>query len=497
MQRVLIFVVAYNAESTLRQVIQRIPREIFDRYDTEILVIDDASADNTFAVGHELIDPYANYTLTVLKNPLNLGYGGNQKLGYQYAIREGFDYVILLHGDGQYAPEEMPRLLDHLVEHDCDAVFGSRMLHPREALKGGMPRYKYVGNRILTWIQNRLTGLKLSEWHSGFRLYAVDALRKIPFDRNSNDFDFDTQVILQLQLAKCRIDELAVPTFYGDEICHVNGIKYAWQVVYATFLSSLSKLGIFHDSRYETSNGESPYHAKFGYESSHQMALDAVREGERLLVLGCGPSETVAPFAKRAASLFLVDLYISQDLREISDQVLQADLNHLREEQLGDTSFDCVLLLDVIEHLDNPEEFLARLRRFRQLKNARFILTTPNVVFLPVRLMFALGQFNYGTRGILDKTHTRLFTYGSFRRLMLQQEYEVIRRRGIPAPFPLAIGKGWLSSLLLRLNRWGIFLFPRMFAYQIYCEAKPKPSVEQLLSETEVHSDELRELVTA
>lgn len=497
MQRVLIFVVAYNAESTLRQVIHRIPHQIFDRYETEILVIDDASIDDTFAICNELIDPYSNVSLTVLKNPLNQGYGGNQKLGYQYAIREGFDYVILLHGDGQYAPEEMPRLLDHLVENDCHAVFGSRMLQPREALKGGMPRYKYVGNRILTWIQNRLTGLKLSEWHSGYRLYSVEALRKLPFDRNSNDFDFDTQIILQLQLARCRIDELAVPTFYGDEICHVNGIKYAFQVVHATYLSCLSKLGIFHDSKYETSTGESPYVAKFGYESSHQLALDAVRDGERLLILGCGPEETVAPFANRAESLFLVDLNISEKLREISDEVLQADLNQLSEEQLGETSFDCVFILDVIEHLDNPEEFLARLRRFKQLKDARFILTTPNVVFLPVRMMFALGQFNYGTRGILDKTHTRLFTYGSFRRLMIQQEYEVIQRRGIPAPFPLAIGHGWLSSVLLRLNGWGIFLFPRMFAYQIFCEAKPKPSVEQLLSETENHSEQLRELVSA
>ena len=495
MPRVLIFVVAYNAESTLQAVVRRIPRWMFEEFDTEVLVIDDGSTDSTFEVGIQISEPFPGVPLKVLKNPTNLGYGGNQKLGYRYAIRERFDYVVLLHGDGQYAPEEMPRLLHAAIDGKADAVFGSRMLNSGEALKGGMPLYKYVGNRILTTFQNRVTGLNLSEWHSGYRLYSVAALKKIAFERNSNDFDFDTEIILQLRMAGCSIQEVAIPTYYGDEICHVNGIRYALQVVHATVMAGLSRLGIFHDEKYATQG--SPYRSKFGYASSHQMALDAVQPGERLLILGCGPVETVAPFAEIADDTLLVDLEITGQHLLLSRNVLQADLNAIGEDDLGDQPFDTVLLLDVIEHLRDPAAFLSTLRKCRQLRNARFIVTTPNVVFAPIRVMFALGQFNYGPRGILDKTHTRLFTWGSLRRMVRQEGFDISAFRGIPGPFPLAFEHGWVSSLLLKLNSLAIALMPRTFSYQLFCEITPQATVENLLEAAETHSLELCELMTA
>jgi glycosyltransferase involved in cell wall biosynthesis len=124
----------------------------------------------------------------VLYNPVNQGYGGNQKIGYHYAIENGFDFVALLHGDGQYAPEMLGALTEPLRQGEADAVFGSRMLVRGDALKGGMPLYKFLGNRILTSVQNRLLGTKLSEFHSGYRVYRVSAIKALPFDRNSNVF---------------------------------------------------------------------------------------------------------------------------------------------------------------------------------------------------------------------------------------------------------------------------------------------------------------------
>jgi glycosyltransferase involved in cell wall biosynthesis len=120
------------------------------------------------------------FKVSVLYNPVNQGYGGNQKTGYHYAIEKDFDFVALLHGDGQYAPEVLGQLVEPLRRGEVDAVFGSRMLVPRDALKGGMPPYKYIGNRILTAVQNKLLGTRLSEFHSGYRVYAVSALRAIP-----------------------------------------------------------------------------------------------------------------------------------------------------------------------------------------------------------------------------------------------------------------------------------------------------------------------------
>src|SRR6516164_9678860 len=168
--KVLVFIVAYNAEKTIDDVIRRIPPALAAAYDIEILIIDDASHDSTFERSHYLSKaPELPFPVNALFNPVNQGYGGNQKLGYHYAIENGFDFVALLHGDGQYAPERLSGLLEPLRHGEADAVFGSRMLTPTKALKGGMPLYKFIGNRILTWFENKLLRSSLSEFHSGYR----------------------------------------------------------------------------------------------------------------------------------------------------------------------------------------------------------------------------------------------------------------------------------------------------------------------------------------
>jgi glycosyltransferase involved in cell wall biosynthesis len=229
-----IFIIAYNAVNHLSSTINRIPSELYDSV-SEIFVIDDCSKDNTYmaALGYKHTNNVEK--LTVHRNEINQGYGGNQKVGYQYAIDRGLDIVALVHGDGQYAPEALPMLLEPLIKGEADMVFGSRMSEPGRALKGGMPLYKYFGNRILTYIQNKLSGLNLSEYHSGYRLYSVAALKQIPFQSFTNTWHFDTQIILALAERNMRIKELPIPTYYGDEICHVNGIPYAARCLVTTW----------------------------------------------------------------------------------------------------------------------------------------------------------------------------------------------------------------------------------------------------------------------
>lgn len=226
MTRIGILVVAYNAESTLRSVLQRIPPEIMDKV-AEIFVFDDASHDRTYEVGLEYQQRTADDKLHIYRNPVNLMYGGNQQRGYQYAIERGLDIVVLLHGDGQYAPEVMQQLLTPLETGQADMVMGSRMLVPGAALKGNMPLYKFLGNKILTWLENTLIGTRLSEFHSGYRAYSVAALKTVPLDRLTTNWHFDTQIIVEFVKRGYRIQEVAIPTYYGDEICHVNGIPYA------------------------------------------------------------------------------------------------------------------------------------------------------------------------------------------------------------------------------------------------------------------------------
>jgi len=224
--RIGIFIINYNAVSHLIGTLKRIPEEVYDKVE-EIFVIDDCSTDNSYyaALGYKLENDIQK--LTVHRNKQNQGYGGNQKVGYRYAIDRGFDIVALVHGDGQYAPEELPRLLEPVERGEADMVFGSRMLDGFGALKGGMPLYKFAGNKILTWIQNRLSGLRLSEYHSGYRIYATEALRNIPFGSFTDNWHFDTQIILAMAERNHRIVERRIPTYYGDEISHVNGIPYA------------------------------------------------------------------------------------------------------------------------------------------------------------------------------------------------------------------------------------------------------------------------------
>src|ERR1039458_8688729 len=350
--RVLIFVVAYNAERTIQSVIQRIP-ESLAQYHTEILIIDDSSKDQTFRQAREM--GYSRFPMTVLFNPVNQGYGGNQKIGFHYAIEKGFDIVALVHGDGQYAPERLPDLLQPLLSGEADAVFGSRMTGRGDALRGGMPLYKYVGNKILTNIQNRLLHSNLSEFHSGYRLYSVEALKKLPFGRNTNDFHFDTEIIIQLLRARMRIRELPIPTYYGDEICHVNGLKYAWDVVKSTLLSRAQDLGIFYQRNFDVSAAGMNllYQSKWGFESPHTLALARVKPGSKVVDVGCASGYMARALKDRNCEVTGIDQF-PPFAESGLEQFVQGDLDNCGF-PLDAGAFQYILLLDVIEHLRSPE----------------------------------------------------------------------------------------------------------------------------------------------
>jgi len=233
-----ILIVAYNAQDTLEKVLDRIPSDFVKQIDA-ILVCDDASTDDTHKVGLSY-QSKSQLPLTIVRHEINLGYGGNQKTGYQWALEKNLDLVVLLHGDGQYAPEYLPQMVEPIVSGRAEVVFGSRMITQGGARQGGMPLYKFVGNKILTTLQNRLAKVSLTEWHSGYRAYSVASLRKVNFLKNSDYFDFDSQIILQMIGARQRIVEIEIPTFYGDEISRVNGIKYGIKILIHTLKFRLS-----------------------------------------------------------------------------------------------------------------------------------------------------------------------------------------------------------------------------------------------------------------
>jgi glycosyltransferase involved in cell wall biosynthesis len=479
--RLLVFVIAYQAEQTLAAVLERVPPQIFRDYECEVLVVDDASADRTFEIGQDYREQHPEVPLTVLRNEYNQGYGGNQKVGYAYAAQEGFDFVAMIHGDGQYAPEDLPRLLEPLRTGAADAVFGSRMLKRREALRGGMPLYKYFGNRILTTLQNAMLGSRLSEFHSGYRIYSVKTLQSLPYRLNTNDFHFDTEIIVQLLNAGKRIVELPIPTYYGNEICRVNGLRYAKDVLLATLKNVFHRSGVLYQRRYDTSpHDNSHYGLKLGYSSSHTFAIDAVPPGASVIDLGAGPGGVARELVRKGCEVAVVDrLPAAQagDVRALVqdlDEPLRFDVRPYRY----------ILLLDVLEHLRDPEVFLERLRAQFDHGPRTVIITTPNVAFIVQRFGLFFGQFNYGKAGILDHTHTRLFTFRGVKHLLRDCGFRVKRFTGVPAPFPKAIGDGPLARVALAVNQALIRVSKTLFAYQICVEAEATPDVDFVLQET-------------
>jgi glycosyltransferase involved in cell wall biosynthesis len=493
-KRLLIFIVAYNAQTTIEKVLGRIPHTL--RGDNvEVLIIDDSSKDDTFRNGLRFQQRNAAFKITVLRTPENQGYGGNQKLGYRYAIDNGFDIVALVHGDGQYAPEKLPELVAPLVNNEADAVFGSRMIDKKAARRGGMPAYKWIGNQILTAFQNRMLETALSEFHSGYRLYSTAALAQIPFEKNTNDFHFDTEIIVQLVMKKLRIAELPIPTYYGDEICHVNGMKYAWNVFKTMLRARFHEMNLLFDRKFDVLPPEENYDLKLGYASSHTAAIDAARPGNSVLDIGCGQGYVARELAEKGCQVTGMDQYIP------AASPATAGIDFIRwnldrpEFPVNVSGFAQIMMLDIIEHLKEPEKFMDELRFAALCKRPEVVITTANIGFFVTRLMLFFGQFNYGRKGILDATHTRLFTFRSLKALLEQSGYNILEVRGIPAPFPKAIGNNVISRFFLRANQALIRISKGVFSYQIFVRAVAKPTVNNLLSETIESSDRLRDSV--
>jgi 2-polyprenyl-3-methyl-5-hydroxy-6-metoxy-1,4-benzoquinol methylase len=306
-------------------------------------------------------------------------------------------------------------------------------------------------------------------------------LAKVPFTLDANDFHFDSEIIIQFLNAGLRIKELPIPTYYGDEICYVNGMKYAKDVVHVTMENVAHRMGVLYQRRFDVTGGERTYYPlKSGYRSSHTMAIDAVPANSSVIDLGAGPGGVAKALIDKGCEVAVVDrhpLEIPADSGKL--HVFQQDLDD--PPAFDVTPYQHILLLDVIEHLRNPELFLQRLRHQFTHEKKTFIATTPNVAFLPERLMLLVGQFNYGKTGILDLTHTRLFTFRSLNRLLLDHGFRIKAIRGVPAPFPMAFGDGPLARAAVAVNEALIKVSKTLFAYQIYVEAETTPDADFVL----------------
>ena len=249
-KRICVVMPAYNAGKTLRRTVEEIDRSIAD----DIILVDDASRDDTVQVAREL-------RLHFLVHPRNRGYGGNQKTCYTEALARGADIVVMLHPDYQYSPRLLPAMAGMVASGHFDAVLGSRILGVG-ALKGGMPLWKYVANRLLTFTENLLLGYKLAEYHTGYRAFSRRLLETLPLEENSDDFVFDNQMLAQAIWFGFQVGEISCPARYFEEASSINfrrSVKYGLGVVGTAVEFRLSRLGLLRSPRFAETGRKLPH----------------------------------------------------------------------------------------------------------------------------------------------------------------------------------------------------------------------------------------------
>lgn len=444
--RIGIIVVAYNAASTLAKVLDRIPAAFIPKI-ADVVICDNASEDHTYLVGlgYKQVKG-TTLPLTVIRNDSNRGYGGNQKVGYQWAIDHDIDIVVLLHADGQYAPEFLDQIVAPLERGEADAVFGSRMMTPGGARRGRMPLYKVIGNKTLTAFENRVAGAELSEWHSGYRAYRVDALRRIPFQANSDEYNFDTEIILQLLEAGMRIHEIPIPTYYGEEISYVNGTRYAKDIVLDVLRYRAYKAGLGSGrSTFAQASGS----VAQGPGSARDRAvrwLDAARPG-RTLVVGRPSDELVARVAA------------------VSGEVDVVGTDDLAEQPTGASHYDRILIPDSLAGADDPVAVM-RAAAERLTESGSIVVTVANFGHWHPRARAVTGRFAYDDSGAFAVSQPRLFTDRMLIDLAAEAGLAVRRRERIGRPDP----DGRRAPITSALRSAALAASPGLFAYQLIYE---------------------------
>lgn len=482
-KKVALYIIAYEAEDNIDKVLKRIPKNIVKKF-AQIYLIDDSSKDKTVEAAIASAKSLGLNNFKAMKTPLNQGYGGNQKIGYNYAIKQGFDYVIMLHGDGQYPPESLPDIIECFTDPQVAAVFGSRMINRYQALEGGMPLYKWVGNQVLTFIENKIMQSNLSEFHSGYRAYSVKALKLIPFLMNSDVFHFDTDIIIQFLANNFKIKEISIPTHYGDEICRVNGLKYAKDCLISNLQFRLHKIGVWYQPNFDIQlPRERVYSFKKSQNSLHSYIINHLpwKKSDSVIDLGANDGVLDTKISSKVKQIIAVDINPPKTIKNVKG--VKLDLNQDFDKSLGSKSYNKVIALDIIEHLSNPEAAIKKINNLLET-NGTLYASTANIGYFIMRITHLIGWFNYGKRGILDMTHQRLFTVNSFKKLLTDNGFILKKTVGFGPPVSDQISHKGIWKLIDQISGFLAKQYPSLFSFNFLIIAEKKTAFEDIYQQT-------------
>lgn len=487
--QVLVVLLCYRSdEESIRSTLEAIPTELLSGEGWSFLAVVDQLTREHAGVIEAWSAAARPRDLVTIVTPIDLGHGGVQKLAFRHALDAGHDLVLVLPVDGQYAPDDLPRLRRAFEETRADVILGSRFLEGDPAA-AGMPATIRLGHRVVSGIQNAILGMALRDHHTGLRAYSGALLARVPFETNTNAYHFDVELLLQAVYAGGTITEVPASVAYKPELHRASRTGHAIASLLTTAQFRLHRMGFLCSLKYRNLSREVYADKVEARHSSHASVLRAVAalRPATLLDIGCGPGHVGQRC--RALGIEVTGMDRRSPTSAIDFRFVRADLEDLPL-PLDPFAHDVVLLLDVIEHLTDPEAFLLSLRNHStsiRLPPARstMILTTPNIAFLAVRLSLVLGRFTYGERGILDIDHKRLFTKTSLLRTLRDCGYDVRSVRGLPPPFELVL-PGVLGRLFASVANGFAAVWPSLFAFQFQVECSPRPGLAQLLRSSDV-----------
>jgi methionine biosynthesis protein MetW len=455
---------------SLQRVLDRIPQPVGEWFE-EIVIMQERSASRERPVPRDLLGE-RSVELQVHRLPRDSGYGGARKAAFEYALLKRFDHVVMMRGDGLHPPEALPELIRAIFFGDAQMVFANRQMRLPRSPGWWKLIPNLVAHTLATGFQNRLLGLRLRDYHSGYRLYSMQAIERIPFQLNSDDHRFDMQMVIQCRVLGASLAEVPVGPIWREYPTNRVGLAEVLRACRCAIDYRLHQLHVFRLGQYFVDEGVR-YTFKRSKTGSHMQIVDAIEPGSRVLDLGCSQGLLARPLREKKVGVTGVDLAPPEGLAAELEEYYQHDLEQPLDLPIG-REFDYVVVSDVIEHLRNRTQLLRGARRYLK-EGGRLIISTPNIALWFYRLSLVVGRFEYGPRGVLDETHVHLFTRATFRREIEKAGFFVLQERVTALPFEIVFESTGRSRLVRGLGNFYhalARLWPTMFAYQHIIEAE-------------------------
>ncbi|MFG0249386.1 MAG: methyltransferase domain-containing protein [Phycisphaeraceae bacterium JB051] len=481
--RIMILIVPTLNDQDLLQFLDQLPRSLLEDPSIHFAFLDRSKEGHRSMLTRSWLDEHQHDRWTLLHNPTPHGYGGNQKLGFRLGLDRDYDFVIHFLADGRYDPNDLCRFVETWRSEPSDVLLGDR-LSENPAFERDMPTIRRWANRGLAWYQNKMAKSNLTDFHCALRGYSTQFLRTVPFEINTNALHFDSHLLLQAHCIEANIRQIPINYMHQNGTPYHAGVGYAWDVLKSATQYRMHQMGVLCSLSYRDLRPTKYQDKTTDFKSSHQLALKLTREIKPQTVtdIGCGPGFVAKHCQDDGIHVTGLDMYQPLDgtMSAFHRVVLEAE-----PLPVDPFASDVVLMLDIIEHLASPEEFLLSMRNSsdhlgRDQKEKTLILSTPNIAFIIPRLNLLLGRFNYAERGILDITHKRLFTRKSLRHCLETCGYEVERFHPVGLAFEVVF-KGPLGKLLARISWLLAKMLPTVFAAQFLVICHPTAGLKQIL----------------